>query len=94
MRDDARGMHLPSTFRALRHRNYRLFFFGQMISLTGTWMQIVAQRWLVYRLTGSTTMLGTINLVAGLPLVPVALWVVRWPTASPSAQFWWSPNQQ
>ena len=74
MTDDARGIPLPSTFRALRHRNYRLFFFGQMISLTGTWMQIVAQQWLVYRLTGSATMLGTINLVAGLPLVPVALW--------------------
>ena len=40
-------------FRALRHRNYRLFFSGQIISLTGTWMQTVAQAWLVYSLTGS-----------------------------------------
>ena len=34
--------HLPATFRALRHRNYRLFFFGQLISLVGTWMQTIA----------------------------------------------------
>jgi MFS family permease len=65
---------LPSTFRALRHRNYRLFFFGQLISLVGTWMQNIAQQWLIYRLTGSATMLGTINLVTALPLVPMSLW--------------------
>ncbi len=51
----------PSIFvalRALRHRNYRLFFFGQSISLIGTWMQRVAVGWLVYRLTGSEALLG------------------------------------
>jgi len=68
------SIYLPSTFRALRHRNYRLFFFGQMISLIGTWMQTIAQQWLVYRLTGSATMLGMVNLVAVLPLVPLSLW--------------------
>jgi MFS family permease len=68
------SIRLSSTFRALRHRNYRLFFFGQMISLIGTWMQTIAQQWLVYRLTGSAMMLGMINLVAVLPLVPLALW--------------------
>jgi hypothetical protein len=36
---------LPGTFRSLRHRNYRLFFFGQLVSLIGTWMQIIAQQW-------------------------------------------------
>ncbi|HXU60423.1 MAG TPA: MFS transporter, partial [Polyangia bacterium] len=41
------------TFRALRHRNYRLFVGGQLISLVGTWLQSVAQAWLVYRLAGS-----------------------------------------
>jgi MFS family permease len=66
--------HLPATFRALRHRNYRLFFFGQLISLVGTWMQTIAQQWLVYRLTGSAAMLGMINLVAVLPLFPLSLW--------------------
>ena len=47
------------TFRALRHRNFRLFIGGQIISLVGTWMQNVAQSWLVYRLTHSELLLGT-----------------------------------
>ncbi len=47
-------------FRALRHRNYRLFFFGQGISLIGTWMQSIATSWLVFRLTGSEFMLGLV----------------------------------
>ncbi len=64
----------PSTFRALRHRNYRLFFAGQMISLVGSWMQNIAQQWLIYRLTGSATMLGTISLLGALPLLPMSLW--------------------
>src|SRR6266705_3534028 len=50
---------LTHTFRALRHRNFRLFLFGQIISLIGTWMQNVAQSWLVYRLTHSELLLGT-----------------------------------
>lgn len=47
------------SFRALRHRNFRLFISGQMVSLIGTWMQNVAQSWLVYRLTHSDLLLGT-----------------------------------
>src|SRR6266478_5533418 len=50
---------LTHTFRALRHRNFRLFLIGQLISLVGTWMQNVAQSWLVYRLTHSELLLGT-----------------------------------
>ncbi len=50
---------LAHTFRALRHRNFRLFIGGQVISLVGTWMQTVAQSWLVYRLTHSELLLGT-----------------------------------
>src|ERR1700690_1190476 len=50
---------IPSTFRALRHRNFRLFIGGQVVSLVGTWMQTVAQSWLVYRLTHSELLLGT-----------------------------------
>src|SRR5215467_13739683 len=50
---------LKQTFRALRHRNFRLFISGQAISLVGTWMQNVAQSWLVYRLTHSELLLGT-----------------------------------
>src|SRR5436309_9271081 len=50
---------IPYTFRALRHRNFRLFISGQIISLVGTWMQNAAQSWLVYRLTHSELLLGT-----------------------------------
>ena len=68
-----RTFHWPRTFRALRHRNFRLFWFGQIVSLTGTWMQTVAQSWLVYRLTDSPFMLGLVNVVGMLPVVPVSL---------------------
>lgn len=67
-------MTLPPTFRALRHRNYRLWFFGQGLSLIGTWMQTVAQQVLVYRLTGSAAALGTVSFIGIIPLVPLALW--------------------
>lgn len=59
---------LPDTFRALRHRNFQLFFSGQFISLTGTWMQTVAQSWLVYRLTGSVLLLGLIGFASQIPV--------------------------
>ncbi|MBI4164957.1 MAG: MFS transporter [Acidobacteria bacterium] len=55
-------------FRALRHRNYRLFFSGQIISLIGTWMQSVAQAWLVYRLTGSSLLLGLVGFANQIPV--------------------------
>ena len=48
-------------FRALRHRDFRLFFSGQLISLIGTWMQSVAQGWLMHRLTSSAFMLGVLS---------------------------------
>ncbi len=47
--------------RSLRHRNYRLYLTGQLISVCGTWMQQVALSWLVYRLTGSATLLGAVG---------------------------------
>lgn len=59
---------LPNAFRALRHRNFQLFFAGQFISLTGTWMQSVAQSWLVYRLTGSVVLLGMIGFSSQIPV--------------------------
>jgi MFS family permease len=62
------------TFRALHHRNYRLWFFGQGLSLIGTWMQSMAQQVLVYRLTGSASALGIVSFMVVLPLVPFALW--------------------
>src|SRR6266568_7129510 len=61
-----------STVRALRHRNSRLFFAGQLISLIGTWMQTVAQSWLVYRLTGSSLLLGLVGFASQIPVFLVA----------------------
>jgi MFS family permease len=58
--------------RALRHRNFQLFFAGQMISLIGTWMQTVAQSWLVYRITGSTLLLGTVGFASQIPVFLIA----------------------
>lgn len=54
-------MEIPLIVRALRSRNYRLFFIGQLTSLVGTWMQNVAMSWMVYRMTGSALMLGTVS---------------------------------
>lgn len=64
-----------STVRALRYRNYRLFFGGQIVSLTGTWITNIATSWLVYRLTGSAFLLGLVGFSGQLPaflLMPVA----------------------
>jgi MFS family permease len=59
---------LVSAFRALRHRNFQLFFGGQLISLIGTWMQSVAESWLVYRLTGSSLLLGAVGFSSQIPI--------------------------
>jgi len=61
-----------NTLRALRHRNFQLFFSGQLISLIGTWMQNVAQAWLVYRLTGSAFLLGAVGFSSQIPVLLVA----------------------
>jgi MFS family permease len=58
--------------RALRHRNFQLFFGGQLISLIGTWMQTVAQAWLVYRLTNSALLLGSVGFASQFPVFLVA----------------------
>ena len=60
-------MNLPESLRSLRHRNYRIFFAGQLISLTGTWMQSVAQAWLAYRLTHSAALLGIVGFAGQIP---------------------------
>lgn len=60
---------LRSTLRALRSRNYRLYFGGQGFSLTGSWMQQVAMGWLVYRLTGSAFYLGLVAFFAQVPVI-------------------------
>ncbi|HUR79291.1 MAG TPA: MFS transporter [Thermoanaerobaculia bacterium] len=58
----------PHPLRALRHRNFQLFFAGQLISLIGTWMQQVAQSWLLYRLTRSSLLLGGISFAGQIPI--------------------------
>jgi len=60
------------TLRALRHRNFQLFFSGQLISLVGTWMQSVAQSWLVYKLTKSSLQLGAVGFASQIPVFLVA----------------------
>src|SRR5438132_7683697 len=61
-------LRIPTAGRALRHRNFQLFFSGQLISLVGTWMQTVAQSWLVYRLTGSGLKLGAVGFASQIPV--------------------------
>jgi MFS family permease len=63
---------LRATLRALRHRNFQLFFSGQLISLIGTWMQNIAQDWLVYRLTGSSLLLGVVGFAGQIPVFLLA----------------------
>src|ERR1041384_7853956 len=62
------GISLRKTFSALRHRNFRLFFSGQLISFTGTWMTTTAQGWLVYQLTGSKALLRLVAAPASAPM--------------------------
>jgi len=63
---------LPHIARAFRHRNYRLFFSGQLVSLVGTWMQTVAESWLVFRLTESSALLGLSSFVGLIPVFLLA----------------------
>ena len=65
---------LRRTFVALHHRNYRLFFFGQMVSQIGTWMQLTAQAWLVLQLTHSALLLGVVSLLQYLPVMIFSLY--------------------
>ncbi len=67
------GVSWRDTFAALKHRNYRLFFVGQLVSLIGSWMQTTAQGWLVYQMTGSKAMLGTVAAVSSLPVLVLSL---------------------
>jgi MFS family permease len=82
MADSSNNFKLGFAVRSLRHRNYRLFFGGQTLSLVGTWMTQVASSWLVYRLTSSALLLGLVSFSGQLPallLTPFAgVWVDRW----------------
>jgi MFS family permease len=76
------GANVAFMVRALRYRNYRLFFGGQIVSLTGTWITITATAWLVYRLTGSALLLGVVGFASQFPaflMTPFAgIFVDRW----------------
>lgn len=69
---------LRNTLRALRHRNFRLFIAGQMCSLIGYWMQNIAQSWLLYRLTESTTLLGVLAFAGSVPILVLAPFAGLW----------------
>jgi MFS family permease len=77
----AKSSSISYAWRALKHRNFRLFFSGQTISLMGTWMTRLATSWLVYRLTGSAFLLGVVGFAGQIPtflLAPFAgVWVDR-----------------
>ena len=70
----ARQFRVPKTFSAMRHRNYRLYMSGQLISLAGTWMQIIAQGWLVYQLSHSELALGIVGFAAAIPALVISPW--------------------
>jgi MFS family permease len=65
---------IPRTFVALGNRNYMLFFLGMLVSSAGTWMQIIAQGWLVYELTRSEWALGVVGFAAAIPAMLVSPW--------------------
>lgn len=75
-------LRVSTIFRSLRHRNYRLFFSGQSISLIGTWMQRIALPWVVYRMTDSEVLLGVVGFASSIPsfvLAPFAgVLIDRW----------------
>jgi MFS family permease len=69
------GWHWPEALRSMRHRNFRLYFFGQLVSLIGTWMQTTAQQWLVYRITGSQLSLGLVTFAGFIPVLLLSLFM-------------------
>jgi MFS family permease len=64
----------PATFRALRHRNYRLYVAGQLVSLTGSWVQAAALTWLAYQLTGQSSFTGLVTAAQVLPMLALGVW--------------------
>ncbi|MFZ1757251.1 MAG: MFS transporter [Caldilineaceae bacterium] len=70
----ARQFRIPKTLNALRHRNFRLYVAGQLLSTMGTWMQIIAQGWLVYQLSQSELMLGVVGFASAIPALIITPW--------------------
>lgn len=74
MSQAAAGAPNATRFSSLAHRNFRIYWAGQLVSLVGTWMQSVAQGWLMHRLTGSAFMLGLLGFCQFLPVMLLSLW--------------------
>jgi MFS family permease len=70
-----RSLNWSQTFSAMRYRNFRLYFWGQLISVVGVWMQTTAQQWLVYRITGSQASLGMVTFINFLPVLLFSLFM-------------------
>jgi MFS family permease len=70
----ARQFRVPKTFSALRHRNFQLYVSGQLFSTMGTWMQIIAQGWLVYQLSQSELILGIVGFASAIPALLITPW--------------------
>src|SRR6266446_2637515 len=68
------GVSWRKTFSAFQYRNYRLYFWGQLVSLIGTWMTSTAQGWLVYQLTGSNALLGVVAAAGTAPMLFFSTW--------------------
>ena len=84
---------IENNFHSLYHKNYRYFFFGQLISVTGTWMQVMAQAWLVYTITNSAVKLGIVSVLQFLPMLVLSsraqarfLWII--PLLSETSSVW------
>ncbi|MEA4908624.1 MAG: MFS transporter, partial [Anaerolineaceae bacterium] len=73
-RPNIKPSRVPKVFSAMRHRNFQLYFGGQLVSNAGTWMQVIAQGWLVYELTHSEFALGVVSFASALPVLIVSLW--------------------
>src|SRR5262245_32934830 len=72
--EDTPSVRRPGTFRALRHHNYRLYFFSQIISLTGAWVQTAALTWLAWDLTHQSRWPALVSAAQILPMLPLSVW--------------------
>jgi predicted MFS family arabinose efflux permease len=75
MANFTKSLNWSQTFSAMRHRNFRLYFWGQLVSVVGVWMQSTAQQWLVYRITGSQASLGMVTFINFLPVLLFSLFM-------------------
>ena len=72
--ENGKGSRLPAALSSFRHRNFRLWFGGQLVSMIGTWMQIIAQGWLVYQISQSELVLGIYGFASAIPVLVVSPW--------------------